>query len=67
MADIIPFKTKQQLETENALKVMEEWEDHLEWEDANWHHLEEKKAEEGLSQDEIEWLNDWLQEELPIG
>ena len=28
------FKTKQQLETENALKTMREWEEYLKWEDA---------------------------------
>ena len=33
-------------------------ESHLEWEEANWHHLEVKEAEEGLSRDEIEWLQD---------
>ena len=48
MAEIIPFKTRQQLETEKAVKVIQEWESHLEWEEANWHHLEERKAEEGF-------------------
>ena len=62
MAKILPFKTRQQLETEKAVKVIEEWESHLEWEEANSHHLEEREAEQGLSQDEIEWLNDWLQD-----
>ena len=36
MAEIIPFKTRQQLETEKAVKVLREWEAHLEWEEANW-------------------------------
>ena len=63
MAEIIPFKTRQQLETEKAVKVIQEWESHLEWEEANWHHLEEREAEKGLSQDEIEWLNEWLHNE----
>lgn len=27
MAEIIPFKTRQQLETEKAVKVMREWEE----------------------------------------
>ena len=62
MVKILPFKTRQQLETEKAVKVIEEWEFHLEWEEANSHHLEEKEVEQGLSQDEIGWLNDWLQD-----
>ena len=66
MAEIIPFKTRQQLETEKAVKVIQEWESHLEWEEANWHHVEEREAEEehSLSQDEIEWLNEWLHNEF---
>ena len=48
---------------ETEVKVMQEWESHLEWEEANWHHLKEREAEEGLSQDEIEWLNDWLKDD----
>jgi len=61
MAIIIPFKTRQQLETENAVKVMREWEAHLEWEEANWHHVIERETEEqSLSQEEIEWLNEWV-------
>ena len=44
MAEIIPFKTRQQLETEKAVKVIKEWESHLEWEEANWHHLEEREV-----------------------
>jgi len=64
MAIIIPFKTRQQLETENAVKVMREWENHLGWEEANWHHVIAKEPEEqSLSQEEIEWLNEWLGEE----
>ena len=64
MAKIIPFKTRQQLETEKAVKVMREWEAHLEWEEANWHHVMEKDAEEEqrLSLKEIEWLNEWVKE-----
>ena len=56
MAEIIPFKTRQQLETENAVKVMREWED------ANWHHVIERETEEeqNLSLEEIEWLNEWV-------
>ncbi len=46
MAEIIPFKTRQQLETEKAVKVIQEWESHLEWEEANWHHVEEREVEE---------------------
>ena len=46
MAVIIPFKTKQQLETEKRVKVMGEWETRLEWEDANWHHVIERETEE---------------------
>ena len=30
MAEITPFKTRQQLETEKTVKVMHEWEAHLE-------------------------------------
>ena len=67
MAIIIPFKTRQQLETENAVKVMREWEAHLEWEEANWHHVieteTEKEEEQSLSQEEIEWLHEWMGEE----
>ena len=46
MAKILPFKNRQQLETEKAIKVMEEWKSHLEWEEANCHHLEEREEEE---------------------
>jgi hypothetical protein len=63
MAKILSFKTRQQLEIEKAVKVMQEWESHLEWEEVNRHHLEGREAEEGLSQDEIEWLNDWLKDD----
>ena len=64
MAKIIPFKTRQQLETEKAVKVMREWEAHLEWEEANWHNVNAKEEkEECLSQEEINWLNNWLSEE----
>ena len=64
LAKIIPFKTRQQLETEKAVKVMREWEVHLEWEEANWHHVIEREEEEEqeLSQKEIEWLNEWIKE-----
>ena len=64
MAIIIPFKTRQQLETEKALNTMREWENHLEWEEANWHHVIESEAEEKreISQIEIEWLNEWVKE-----
>lgn len=62
MGKIIRFKTKQQLETENAVKVIREWEVHLEWEEANWHHVIERetKEEQNLQQEEIEWLNEWV-------
>ena len=67
MAKIIPFKTRQQLETENAVKVMREWEAHLEWEEANWQKVVDRETEEeGLSQEEIEWLNDWVGEEMSL-
>ena len=56
MAKILPFKTRQQLETEEAVKVIKEWED-------NWHHVEGEAEEHSLSQDEIEWLNEWLQDD----
>ena len=64
MAEIIPFKTRQQLEKEKAVKVIQEWEAHLEWEEANWHHVEgrEEEIERNLSQGEIEWLNEWLKD-----
>lgn len=62
MAIIIPFKTRQQLETESAVKVIREWEAHLKWEEASWHHVIERKIEEeqGLSLEEIEWLKEWV-------
>ncbi|MEK5069734.1 hypothetical protein [Sporosarcina sp. FSL K6-1508] len=61
MAQIIRFKTKQQLETEKAGRVMREWEAHLEWEDENWHKVVDREAEEqSLSQEDIEWLNEWV-------
>lgn len=64
MAEIIPFKTRQQLETEKAVKVMREWEAYLEWEEANWHNVidRETKEEQSLQQKEIEWLNEWVKE-----
>ncbi|MBO0587745.1 hypothetical protein [Sporosarcina sp. E16_8] len=64
MAIIIPFKNRQQLETENAVKVMRDWEAHLEWEDSNWQKVVDRQVKEGnLSKEEIGWLNDWVGEE----
>ncbi|WP_203248645.1 hypothetical protein [Sporosarcina beigongshangi] len=64
MAKIIPFKTKRQLETGKAVKVMREWEAHIEWEEANWQKIVDREVkEESLSQEEIEWLNEWVGEE----
>ena len=62
MAEIIPFKTRQQLEKEKAVKVIQEWESHLEWEEANWHNVvdREKEEEQNLQQEEIEWLTEWV-------
>ena len=62
MAEIIPFKTRQQLETEKAVKVMREWEAHLEWEEANWHNVLDRETteEQSLQQEEIEWLDKWV-------
>ena len=49
MAIIIPFKTRQQLETEKAM--------------ANWQKVVDREVtEEILSQEEIKWLNDWVGE-----
>ncbi|WP_186673451.1 hypothetical protein [Sporosarcina sp. BP05] len=63
MAIIIPFKTRQQLETEKALNTMQEWDRHLEWEDANWRKVVDMEVkEESLSLEEIKWLNDWVDE-----
>ena len=57
MAIIIPFKSRQQLETEKAVKVMREWEE------ANWQKVIDRETkEESLSQEEIKWLNDWVSE-----
>ncbi|QNK89872.1 hypothetical protein H7992_09600 [Sporosarcina sp. resist] len=65
MAKIITFKTRQQLETEKATKVVHEWEAHLEWEEANWYHVIEKEIEEeqSLSLEEIEWLKEWIKKD----
>ena len=64
MANIIPFKTRQQLEAEKAVKVMREWEAHLEWEEANWQKVVDREVkEESLSQEEIKWLKNWVGEE----
>ncbi|PIC70634.1 hypothetical protein CSV77_06850 [Sporosarcina sp. P16b] len=65
MAIIIPFQTRQQLETEKAVKVMREWETYLEREEANWHQVIERETEEkdSLSQEDIKWLNEWMVEE----
>ncbi|MFS0688943.1 hypothetical protein AB1K89_06850 [Sporosarcina sp. 179-K 8C2 HS] len=62
MAEIIPFKTKRQIETEKAKKTIREWEDYLEWEDANWHNVI-NRAEDvtELSKEEMDWLNEWLE------
>ncbi|WP_277585062.1 hypothetical protein [Psychrobacillus antarcticus] len=51
-------------ETENAVKVMREWEAHLKWEETNWNYVEDTLTEEqSLSKEEIEWLNDWVGKE----
>lgn len=65
MAKIITFKTRRQLEIEKAAKVVHEWEAHLEWEEANWHHVIEKEIEEeqSLSLEEIEWLKEWIKKD----
>ena len=62
LAEIIPFKTKQQIETEKAIKTIREWENYLEWEEANWHNVI-NRAEDvtELSKEEMDWLNDWLE------
>ncbi|MFC5591589.1 hypothetical protein ACFPRA_22140 [Sporosarcina soli] len=63
MGKILPFKTRKQLETDKAVKVMREWEAYLEWEEANWHHIEERdvlEKDQRISQEEIEWLNEWV-------
>ena len=62
MAKVIPFKTRQQLETEKAVKVVREWEAYLEWEEVNWYNVldRETKEEQDLQQEEIEWLNEWV-------
>lgn len=62
LAKIIPFKTKQQIETEKAKKTIREWENYLEWEDANWHNVI-NRAEDvtEISKEEMDWLNDWLE------
>ena len=64
VAEIIPFKTRQQMKMENAMKIMHEWEGYLEWKDANWQKAEEKEVaeEQFLSNEEIEWLNSWVNE-----
>lgn len=60
MAVIIPFKNRQQLETESAVKVMREWEAYLELEEVNWQKVVDREVkEESLSQEEVDWLNDW--------
>ena len=62
LAKIIPFKTKQQIETEKAKKTIREWENYLEWEDANWHNVINRADEvTELSKEESDWLNDWLE------
>ena len=48
MAKILPFKTRQQLETEKAVKVIEEWESHLKWEEANSHYLRKRSRGAGF-------------------
>ena len=65
MAKLIPFKTRQQLETEKAVKVMSEWEANLEWEEVNWWNAvySETKEEQKIQQEEIDWLNEWVGEE----
>ncbi len=58
----IPFKAKQQMETERTKKTIREWDNYLEWEDAKWHNVI-NKAEDvtELSKEEMNWLNDWLE------
>lgn len=64
MVIIIPFKTRPRLETEKAVKVMRNWEAHLEGEEANWNNVfAREEKEEPLSQEEVNWLNNWLSEE----
>ena len=55
MMEIIPFKTRGQLEKEKEVKVMRKWEE------AIWHNVvdSETKEEQNLHQEEIEWLNEW--------
>ena len=58
IAKIIPFKNRQQLEKEKAVKVIREWEE------VNWQLVEEREEEKEryLSQGEIEWLNEWVKD-----
>jgi hypothetical protein len=48
LVKIIPFKTRQQLKTEKAVKVMREWEAHFEWEVENWHHVKKKREKKSV-------------------
>ena len=41
------------METEKAVKVIEEWESHLEWEEANWYHVIERETETEESEIEM--------------
>ena len=52
---IRPFKSRYQLETEKAVKVM------LEWEETNWLYVRERE-EKSLSQEEIEWLREGIKD-----
>ncbi|MCM3711107.1 hypothetical protein [Sporosarcina luteola] len=60
MADIIPFKTKQQLQKEEAMQVIQEWEAFVKWEES---HLKasQKEIEQEISQEEVDWLNKWIE------
>ena len=58
IAKIIPFKNRQKLEKEKAVKVIREQEE------VNWQLVEEREEEKEryLSQGEIEWLNEWVKD-----
>lgn len=60
VAEIIPFKTKQQLQKEEVMKVILEWEAFVKWEES---HLKasQKEIEQEISQEEIDWLNEWIE------
>lgn len=70
MAKVIPFRTREEWEAEKKQKIKDDWDAYIEWEEMTLKRVREEQAAEnetesegeldGISQEEMEWLIDWV-------